>query len=92
MNLRSVFLSSIVLLGLGAAFGFKSEKRVNWVSDWIYSDSGINQCIKTSGAIANEPICSPWNTGPVCTVTPGVLSTRTAYYPNSNCTLPWRQP
>lgn len=92
MNLRTIFLSGIVLLALSAAFGFKSERRVNWNSDWILTGSGPDQCIKTPGTYANEPICSPWNTGPVCTVTPGVLATRTAYYPTSNCTLPWRQP
>jgi len=93
MNLRTVFLSGIVLLGLGAAFGFKSEKKVLFTSDWILTGSGPDLCMKNTGRYANEPICSPWNTGPVCTVTPGALSTRTAYYPYvASCQMPWRQP
>jgi len=94
MNLRTIFLSGIVLLGLGSAFGFKSEKRIMFLSDWIYSDANTNECMKGTGKYANEPNCSPNNAGPVCTVTPGALSTRTAYYPYAlvSCTLPWRQP
>ena len=95
MNLRTIFLSGIVLLGLGAAFGFKSEKKILFSSDWILNVSGTNQCMTGAySGYANEPNCSPSNTGPVCTVTPGALSTRTAYFPYlpASCTMPWRQP
>lgn len=95
MNFRTIFLSGIVLLGLGATFGFKSEKRVLFGADWIWTSSGPDLCMKNTGVYANETICSPWSTGPVCTVTPSGLSTRTAYYPaapTGSCMMPWRQP
>jgi hypothetical protein len=94
MKLRSIFLSSAFLIALTSTLGFKPEKRMVLPADWIYVQNGVSTCMKDFGEYTDQSNCSALNTGPVCTVTPGALSTRTAYATGSivGCTIPWRQP
>jgi len=86
-------LSTSFLLALVASFAFKPAKKAPVEAYWIFTQPGISQCMTDMSEYTDQSNCSPNYTGPVCTVTPGALSTRTAYFPfNLSCTVPWRQP
>lgn len=93
MKFRTILFSSTVLLALTASFGFSSARRLGPYANWIVNASGEDYCITTQ-IRTDQMACSRFNTGPVCTVTPGVLGPLTAYDPIffNNCLYPFRQP
>lgn len=94
MKFRTIVLSVATIAALAGSARSTESRRSGPFAKWIYDNPVPNQpdvCM-TNAIATNEPICSNALTGPVCTVTPGVLPTRTAYDQILNCVLPLRQP
>jgi hypothetical protein len=85
MKFRGIFFGILFLLALSASFGFKANRPYT-------VGNAILNGFCTTGNI-DQHTCGTLLTGPVCTITFGVLGPKTAYLiTNPSCTMVLRQP
>lgn len=90
-----IFVLAIAVIAAFAGTVRSTEKAKRGVfANWIFVNptTHVGTC-QTLSIVTNEPVCNIGAPGPVCTITPGVQPTTTAYWDgNLTCTLPLRQP